>query len=57
MVLGKGGQRIKAVGSAAREELEAMFDCNVHLFLHVKVRRDWKDKTEHYRALGLDFPN
>jgi len=57
MVLGKGGQRIKAVGSAAREELEAMFDCKVHLFLHVKVRHDWKDKTEHYRALGLDFPN
>ena len=56
MVLGKGGQRIKAVGSAAREELEAMFDCKVHLFLHVKVRRDWKDKAEHYRALGLDFP-
>jgi GTP-binding protein Era len=56
MVLGKGGQRIKAVGAAAREELEAMFDCKVHLFLHVKVRRDWKDKAEHYRALGLDFP-
>ena len=56
MVLGKGGQRIKAVGAAAREELEAMFGCKVHLFLHVKVRRDWKDKAEHYRALGLDFP-
>ncbi len=56
MVLGKGGQRIKAVGAAAREELEAMFDCKVHLMLHVKVRRDWKDKPEHYRALGLDFP-
>ena len=56
MVLGKGGQRIKAVGAVAREELEAMFDCKVHLFLHVKVRRDWKDKAEHYRALGLDFP-
>ncbi|MDD9907187.1 MAG: GTPase Era [Rhodospirillaceae bacterium] len=56
MVLGKGGQRIKAVGAAAREELEAMFDCKVHLFLHVKVRRDWKDKAEHYHALGLDFP-
>ena len=56
IVLGKGGQRIKAVGAAAREELETMFDCKVHLFLHVKVRRDWKDKAEHYRALGLDFP-
>ncbi len=57
MVLGKGGQRIKAVGAAAREELQAMFDCKVHLMLHVKVRRDWKDKAEHYRALGLDFPS
>ncbi len=57
MVLGKGGQRIKAVGAAARAELETMFDCKVHLMLHVKVRRDWKDKAEHYRALGLDFPS
>ena len=55
MVLGKGGQRIKAVGAAARQALEAMFDCRIHLVLHVQVRRDWKDKAEHYRALGLDF--
>jgi GTP-binding protein Era len=57
MVLGKGGQRIKAVGAAAREELQTMFDCKVHLMLHVKVRSDWKDKAEHYRAIGLDFPS
>lgn len=57
MVLGKGGHRIKAVGEAARHELEAMFDAKIHLFLHVKVRRDWKDKAEHYRYLGLDFPS
>jgi len=56
MVLGKGGRRIKAVGEAARRELEAMFDRKFHLFLHVKVRRDWKDKAEHYRAIGLEFP-
>jgi GTP-binding protein Era len=56
MVLGKGGQRIKSVGAEARKELEGMFDCKVHLMLHVKVRSDWKDKSEHYRALGLDFP-
>ncbi len=56
MVLGKGGRRIKAVGEAARHELEAMFDAKIHLFLHVKVRRDWKDKAEHYRYMGLDFP-
>lgn len=56
MVLGKGGSRIKAVGEAARLELEEMFDSRVHLFLHVKVRKDWKEKAEHYRNMGLDFP-
>ncbi len=56
MVLGKGGSRIKAVGEAARLELEEMFGDRIHLFLHVKVRRDWKDKAEHYRMMGLDFP-
>ena len=56
MVLGKGGRRIKAVGEAARHELEAMFDGKFHLFLHVKIRRDWKDKAEHYRNMGLEFP-
>ncbi len=57
MVLGKRGQRIKEVGAAARKELETMFDSKVHLFLHVKVRQDWKEKAEHYRALGLEFPS
>jgi len=54
IVLGKGGARIKAIGTAARRELEQMFDHPVHLFLHVKVR-DWSESREHYRALGLDF--
>jgi GTP-binding protein Era len=56
MVVGKGGSRIKAVGEAARRELEEMFGSRVHLFLYVKVRRDWKDRAEHYRNMGLDFP-
>jgi GTP-binding protein Era len=54
IVLGKGGARIKAIGTAARRELEQMFGHPVHLFLHVKVR-GWSEKPEHYRALGLDF--
>ncbi len=55
IVLGKGGRQIKAVGRAAREELEALFGRRVHLFLHVKVRPDWIDDPERYRDLGLDF--
>lgn len=55
IVLGKGGRMIKAVGAAAREELEAMLDCRVHLFLFVKVREKWVDDPERYRDWGLDF--
>jgi GTP-binding protein Era len=55
IVLGKGGQRVKSVGAAAREELEQMLGCRVHLFLFVKVREKWGDDPERYRDWGLDF--
>lgn len=55
IVLGKGGKRIKALGQAAREELEEIFERRVHLFLFVKVREKWGDDPERYRDLGLDF--
>ncbi len=56
IVLGKGGQQIKAVGSAAREELETLLDRRVHLFLHAKVAPKWPDDPARYRDLGLEFP-
>ena len=55
IVLGKGGARIKALGQAAREELEQIFERRVHLFLFVKVREKWGDDPERYRDLGLEF--
>lgn len=55
IVLGKGGQRIKAVGQAARAELEQLLECRVHLFLFVKVRPKWTEDPERYRELGLEF--
>ena len=55
IVLGKRGSRIKALGQAAREELEEIFGRRVHLFLFVKVRAKWGDDPERYRDLGLDF--
>jgi GTP-binding protein Era len=55
IVLGKSGRRIKAIGSAARKDLEAMLDRRVHLFLHVKVRDGWQDDPARYRDLGLDY--
>lgn len=55
IVLGKGGSRIKALGEAARKELEQILERRVHLFLFVKVRSNWGDDPERYRDLGLDF--
>ena len=55
IVLGKAGRTIKAIGAAARAELERVLDRRVHLFLHVKVREGWQDDPERYRAIGLDF--
>jgi GTP-binding protein Era len=57
IVLGKGGQTIKTIGAMAREELQTIFGRRVHLFLFVKIREDWAENSEHYREIGLDFPN
>jgi GTPase len=55
IVLGEGGKRIKAIGARARAELGTMLDRKVHLFLFVKVRDNWLDDPERYRAIGVDF--
>ncbi len=55
IVLGKGGRQIKALGEAARKELQEILDVKVHLFLFVKVREKWGDDPERYRDWGLDF--
>ena len=55
IVLGKGGQQIKAVGAEARAGLEALMERRVHLFLFVKVREKWRDDPERYREMGLEF--
>jgi GTP-binding protein Era len=55
IVLGKGGQRVKAIGAAARKELEALFERRIHLFLFVKVRPGWAESSSLYGDWGLDF--
>ena len=49
IVVGRGGEMIKKIGSAAREELERFFGVHVFLDLHVRVRADWRDDA---RLLG-----
>ena len=55
IVLGNKGETIKAVGQAARAEMEAFLDRKVHLFLQVKVRPNWLEEAERYSEMGLDF--
>jgi GTP-binding protein Era len=56
IVLGKGGQTIKAIGEAARKDIAEAAEARVHLFLFVKVREGWGEDPERYRAMGLEFP-
>jgi len=56
IVLGEGGRMIKAISMDARKEIADAVERKVHLFLHVKVRGDWGDDPERYRAAGLEFP-
>ncbi len=55
IVLGKGGQRLKEIGSKARAELTSLLGVKVHLYLHVKVKEDWEDDRFIYRDIGLDW--
>lgn len=55
IILGKGGVRLKAIGSAARAQLAVLLGRKVHLFLHVKVNPEWEEDRGLYREIGLDW--
>lgn len=55
IVLGKGGVRLKEIGSRARAELGKLLGCPVHLYLHVKVKENWDEDRSVYRDIGLDW--
>ena len=55
ILLGKGGETIKAVSRAAREEIAEFMGRKVHLFLRVALRENWLDEAERFREMGLDF--
>jgi len=53
IVIGKGGRMVKAIGVAARRELERELGCHVHLELAVRVRRDWRADDGLLDRLGI----
>jgi GTP-binding protein Era len=56
IVIGKGGETIKAISMAARKDIAEIAEKPVHLFLFVKVRENWADDPERYREMGIEFP-
>lgn len=54
ILIGKGGAAIKAIGTAARQELERFFQTRVYLDLHVKVREGWREDERTLDELGLE---
>lgn len=54
MVIGHDGERLKRIGSEARQELERLMDAKVFLELWVKVRSGWADNEEHLRSYGYE---
>ena len=53
MVIGRAGEGIKAIGTAARKEIRDMIEKKVHLELWVKVREDWVDDPQFLHSLGF----
>ncbi len=54
MIIGEGGERLKRIGSEARQELERLWDAKVFLELWVKVRSGWADDEAHLRSYGYE---
>ncbi len=54
MVIGEGGEKLKRIGTEARQELEKLWDCKVFLELWVKVRSGWADDDARVRSFGYE---
>jgi GTP-binding protein Era len=52
ILIGEGGSALKRVGTAARKDIEAFVQSPVYLNLHVKVRKDWRDRDQLLRSYG-----
>ncbi|MBM3772381.1 MAG: GTPase Era [Acidimicrobiia bacterium] len=56
IVVGRGGEMIKQIGTAARQELEAFFGTRVFLDLHVRVKAEWREDDRILQDIGVRVP-
>lgn len=52
IVIGRGGQTLKRIGTRARQAMQRLFETSVHLDLSVGVERDWMDREQVFDRLG-----
>ncbi|SNR92629.1 GTPase Era [Desulfurobacterium atlanticum] len=55
IIIGKNGQKLKKIGTLARQELEQILGKKVYLRLWVKVKEDWRNRVDYLRRLGYGF--
>ena len=55
IIIGRGGSRLKAIGSESRQGIERLLGTKVYLDLHVKVAKDWQRDPKQLGRLGFDF--
>lgn len=53
IVIGKGGSRLRVVGTRARKEIAKLIDSRVYLDLHVRVAKDWQRNPKYLHRLGF----
>ena len=54
IIIGKGGQMLKHIGTSARIEIENLMDTKVNLKLWVKVRKEWRDSELYMKNYGYN---
>lgn len=55
IVIGRGGEQLKQIGTAARHDIQNQWGVNARLHLFVRVEADWENKAENYTDQGLEF--
>ncbi len=55
IVIGRGGEQLKQIGTAARHDIQNQWGVNARLHLFVRVEPDWENKAENYEDQGLEF--
>jgi len=54
ILIGKNGEKLKRIGTDARQDMEKLFDAKVHLEIWVKVKSGWADDTRLIRQYGYE---